>query len=74
MLSPRTRATDSAPMSLLPQEEGLGETVGRGLHLVGERDAESRTIAQQALELLGVLGVVMMRMSRMPARIRVDSG
>lgn len=59
---------------LLSQEERLGETVGGGLLHIGEGDPELGAVPQKALELAGVVGVVITRMSLIPARMSVESG
>ena len=74
-LSPRTSATGESPMNSRPMRNACGEAVGLRLHGVGERQAELRAVAEQRAGSRGrSCGVVMTRISRMPASISVDSG
>jgi hypothetical protein len=57
-----------------PDDEGIGEAARRLLCSIGETHADFGPITEQALEQRLVCGVEMMRMSRMPAAISVDSG
>ena len=59
---------------VLADEEGLGETVGARLLGVGEVDAEPGAVAEQPDEASASWGVVITRMSRIPASISVEIG
>ena len=60
---------------LLADDERLREAVGRGLHRVLEPDAELATRRRAAPgTACWYSGVVMTRISRMPAIMSVDSG
>ena len=74
MLSPRISATRIAADEVAADQEGLREPVRARLHRIVRFDAPLRAVAEQLLEARRVLGVVMIRMSRMPASISVDSG
>ena len=55
-------------------DEGLGQSRGLGLRGVGEVEAQLRAVAEQRSNSGRSCGVEMIRMSRMPASISVDSG
>jgi hypothetical protein len=54
-LSPRARAQASPAKPVLADQEGLGETVGRGLGGIVDADAVLRAVTEQAAELRQVL-------------------
>jgi hypothetical protein len=55
-------------------DEGLGQAVRAGLARRSPGSAPTAAVAEQLLEAGRVLGVEMIRMSRMPASISVVSG
>jgi len=63
------------PDEFFADDEGLCEAIGARLNGVGEIDTELRAVAKQAEEgRLVSSGVVMMRMSRIPASMRTLTG
>ena len=55
-------------------EERLGDALGLGLHGIADAEAELAAVAEQAPEAVWSAGVVITRISRMPASISVDRG
>ncbi len=62
------------PDVLGADHERLGQAFGLGLGGIAQVHPEGRAVTQQALERRRIDRVVITRMSRMPAMIRVDSG
>lgn len=59
---------------LLADDEGLGETIRRGLYGVAQIDAPAAAVPRSCSKRGVSWGVEMMRMSRIPASMRVLSG
>ena len=59
---------------ILSDQKRLRQTVRMRLHRVGQPDAELSSVAEQGSKRGVSSGVEMMRMSRMPASMSVESG
>ena len=71
---PQHQGCGIAVEEVLAQQECLGQAFGPGLDDIVKTHAEVVAVAEQAGEGGLVLGVVMMRISRSPAFMRVEMG
>lgn len=71
---PQDHGTGVVADKFLPQQKGLGQARRERAGLIGQAESVLTAVSQQVLKIGQVLGVEMIRISRIPASIRVDRG